>query len=135
MKNKVVLVKAYFAIEYDYRVREVPSGQYERGLLGKKPIMTKIKEKIEVGTSKSRIDSERLATDLEIKINELNEQGFTVKQVVPVISGDYDYLYSDEGVTSSLSLFTGNEKITGGASFGLGYGYSFTDSLIIIAEK
>lgn len=135
MATKVILVKAYFEKEYDYRIREVPSGNYEKGIFGKKPIMTQIKEQIEVGVSKSRVDSIKLAADLEDEISKLNEDGYNVKQILPIISGDYDYLYSDEGVTSSLSMLTGNEKVMGGASFGLGYGYSFTDSLIIVAEK
>lgn len=54
MKNKVVLIKAHFVTEYEELLHKVPSGQYEKG------------------TSKSKIDSERLASDLQESINDLN---------------------------------------------------------------
>ena len=135
MENKVVLVKAHFAMEYEEVSRRVPSGRYEKGLFSQKPIMKTVTEQVEKGISKSKIDSKRLASDLQDAINDLNVQGYKIRQILPVISGDYNYLYSNEGISSSYSMFTGNEEISGGASFGLGYGYSFTDSLIIVAEK
>ncbi len=135
MKNKVVLIKAHFVTEYEELLHKVPSGQYEKGLFRQKMIMETVTEQVEKGTSKSKIDSERLASDLQESINDLNAQGYKIRQILPVISGDYDYLYSNEGISSSPRMFNGTEKIGGGASFGLGYGYSFTDSLIIIAEK
>ncbi|MDG3087806.1 hypothetical protein P7F88_17720 [Vibrio hannami] len=132
--QKTVLVKAHFEIEYEYVKKRVATGEYERTLLGKKEKYKTVMEKVEKGISKSRIDSLRLAEDLQDAINELNNTGFKVTQIVPVTSGDYNYLYSDDGVSSSYSLFTKTESVSGGGSFGLGYGYSFTDSLIILAE-
>ncbi|MGS0682116.1 hypothetical protein ACVBIL_13225 [Shewanella sp. 125m-7] len=111
MKQKIVLVKSYFAkIETDKR-EEVWAA---------KP------KKSEFEYSTCKIDSERLNNDLQLAIETLNNDGYKVVQITPVTSGDFAFRdhFSDPH-------FLGNGVSTEG---GYGYGFSYTDSLIILAE-
>jgi hypothetical protein len=59
------------------------------------------------------IDGEKLSRHLEDYLNELEYQGYTIVDIVPVISGNDNYR---NGI-------------------GYGYAYSFTDGVIIVAKK
>ena len=87
------------------------------------------------GYSDSEVDGERLAADLQKAMDELSAQGYLVTQVTSVISGGYDYVYQSQGVTSSPRILSDTEAVSGGASFGYGYGFSYTDSLIVVATR
>ncbi|MFT2112707.1 hypothetical protein [Marinomonas sp. 2405UD68-3] len=134
--NKVIYVKAYFApVGKNVKIK-VPTGETKKGLFGGEKEVTRKETRWEqTGFSDKKIDSERLAEDLQIAVSKLNDQGYTITQVTPVISGEYDYKYQAQGVTSSPRILSDGEAVSGGASFGYGYGYSYTDSLIIVAEK
>lgn len=112
MKQKVVFVKSYFAkIETDKREQ----------MWAAKPKTS------EFEYSTCKIDSERLNADLEQAITALNQQGYKVMQITPVISGDFAFKdhFSDPHLL-------GNGVSTEG---GYGYGFSYTDSLIVLAEQ
>jgi len=131
-----VLVKSYFvALGKDVTVK-VPTGETKKGFFGgDKDVVRKEKQWQQTGWSDCEIDTDRLATDLEQVISSLNNEGYKVQSITPVISGAYNYKYQDQGISSSARILGKTEAVSGGASYGYGYGYSFTDSLIVIAEK
>ncbi|WP_232775143.1 MULTISPECIES: hypothetical protein [unclassified Shewanella] len=112
MKQKSILVKSYFAkIETDKReemwAAKPKTSQWEY--------------------SNCKIDSERLNNDLQQAIETLNEQGYRVMQITTITSGNYHF--SDHLSDPHL---LGNGVTTEG---GYGYGFSYTDSLVILAEQ
>ncbi|WP_299808516.1 hypothetical protein [uncultured Shewanella sp.] len=112
MKQKIVLVKSYFAkIETDKREE----------MWAAKPKTS------EFEYSTCKIDNQRLNTDLQLAIESLNNDGYKVVQITPVLSGDFAF----EDHFSDPHLL-GNGVTTSG---GYGYGFSYTDSLIILAEQ
>ncbi|MGS0826546.1 hypothetical protein ACVBIO_12110 [Shewanella sp. 0m-8] len=112
MKQKIVLVKSYFAkIETDKREE----------MWAAKPKTSDFEY------STCKIDNERLNDDLQQAIEALNNDGFKVQQITPVTSGDY--VFKDHFSDPHL---LGNGVSTEG---GYGYGFSYTDSLIILAEQ
>jgi hypothetical protein len=130
--NKLVLVKRYFAAVGREITIEVPTGETKKGLFGgEKEVTRKEKQWEQTGFSDCKIDNERLATDLEKVINSLNKDGYKIQSVTPIMSGEYDY--QAEGISSSVRIMRETESVSGGASYG--YGYSYTDSLIVIAER
>lgn len=134
--NKVVLVQCFFkAIGKEVTVK-VPTGETKKGLFGRdKEITRKEKQWKQTGWSDCEIDADRLATDLEQVISSLNEEGYRIQSITPVMSGAYNYNYQAEGISSSARVLGNTEAVSGGASYGYGYGYSYTDSLVVIAEK
>lgn len=134
--NKVVLVKCYFSPIGKEVTIQIPTGETKKGLFGnEKEITRKSKQWKQTGWSDSKVDSNRLSKDLEEVIATLNNEGYKVQSITPVVSGAYDFKYQAEGITSSARLFGNTEAVKGGASYGYGYGYSYTDSLIVVAEK
>lgn len=130
--NKVVHIPAYFIAVGKEKTVKVPTGETKKGLFGgEKEITRKEKQFVQTGWSETQIDSERLAKDLEIAINKLNDEGYEVANITPVISGKYNYDYkTDKNYSTSEKHSYG-----WGYGYGYGYGYSYTDSLIIIAKK
>lgn len=111
MKQKIVLVKSYFAkIETDKREE----------MWAAKPKTSDFEY------STCKVDSDRLDADLRQTIESLNQDGYKVVQITPVISGDFAFKdhFSDPHLL-------GNGVTTEG---GYGYGFSYTDSLVILAE-
>jgi len=134
--QKIVLVKSYFIQMIEEVTREVPTGVSRKGFFGKeKPEFRNETQLEEVGTSDSMVDSERLAVDLAAAVQNLNDEGYTVKSITPIVSGDYSFDFKSDSVKSSSRILRETEKVYGGASYGFGYGYSYTDSLIVLAEK
>ncbi|MGI9279207.1 MAG: hypothetical protein ACR2PX_06205 [Endozoicomonas sp.] len=134
--QKVVLVKSYFIPTGKEVTKKIPTGETKKGLLGgTKDVYRKEAQWEQTGYSDCIIDSERLAIDLQQTIESLSRDGFLVKSITPVTSGDYSYKFQSQGVSSSKRILSETEKVSGGASFGYGYGYSYTDSLIVLAEK
>jgi hypothetical protein len=134
--EKIVHVKAYFLPVGEEVTVKVPTGEIKKGLFGGVKEITK-KEKIfkQTGWSDCKIDSEKLADDLQNVINSLNKDGYKVKSIIPVTSGKYDYKYQSQEIRSSPRILEKTEEVRGGASYGYGYGYSYTDSLLVHAVK
>lgn len=134
--QKVVLIKSYFRPIGKEVTKKIPTGETKKGLFGgDKKVYRKEKQFEKTGYSDCLIDSERLANDLEMTIDTLNRDGFIVKSITPVTSGNYSYEYQSQGISSSKRILSETESVSGGASYGYGYGYSYTDSLIVLAEK
>jgi len=134
--EKVIYIKASFAPVGKEVTVKVPTCETKKGLFGgEKEIMRKEKQWKATGFSDSKIDGEKLANDLQAAIQELNDDGYNIKSITPVISGEYDYKYQAKGISSSPRLIGNTEAVSGGASYGYGYGYSYTECFIIVASK
>lgn len=108
INQKVVLVKSYFS--------KIKGGKGE-ALWTNNPY---------VEYSRCKIDSERLNNDLQKAIEQLNEEGYRIMQITPVVSGLYDFSNN----TTSTGVFSNAISSDGG----YGFGFSYTDSMIIVAE-
>jgi len=121
--EKVVFVKAKFKQIGEMRVIKVPTGEKKKGIMGATTdIFREERQWVVTGTSNKEIDGESLAQDLQQAINALNKDGYTCVSVTQVLSGNYDH------------------KVGGGDNWGngahaYGYGYSFTDGMIVVARK
>jgi len=74
------------------------------------------------GNSACEVDGQRLAKDIDAQVRRLDDEGFRVVAVTPVISGDYSYEHDE---TASGDCCSG---------WGYGYGFSFTEGVVIVAE-
>lgn len=120
--NRAVFVKAYFKPVGKYETVKIPTGEKKKGLLGgQKDVVTEEKKWVQTGVSDREIDGERLTTDLQQAIGELNADGYEVVSVVAVSSGNYNCAYREAP----------------GANFGwgYGYGYSYSEGLIVTARR
>lgn len=101
--------------------KKVPTGEKKKGLFGgEKEVTKKVKEWKQTGFSDRWIDGERLSNDVANAVKALNEEGYEVVAVIPVISGEYSWARGRQG------------NIGG---YGYGYGYSYTEGVSIIAKK
>jgi hypothetical protein len=107
--NRTVYIRALFKEIGECRTVQVPSGK--RGFLGHDRT-TAEQRWVSEGYSDSEIDGERLQRDVQQAVGELNEEGYEVVSLVPVESGAYNW--SAEGYS---------------------YGYSYTEGVIILAQK
>jgi hypothetical protein len=89
MTNKVIYVKAKFKPIGKWETVHVPTGEKKKGLLGEREVMKEEKRWVQTGVSKSEIDGETLARDVELAVQQLNSEGYEVQEVLPVTSGDY----------------------------------------------
>lgn len=129
--NKIVYVKAHFRPMGENVEIEVSTGQFEKGFFGKeKEIKAKVVEWRQTGWSDSQIDGELLSDNIAEAVRGLNNDGYEVQSILPIISGAYDFKYEYKAAHHSGGLFEG-----GGWGYGYGYGYSFTEGVTIIARK
>jgi len=115
MNNKVVYVKTHFKPIYS------KPGML-RSLLGKSQTGSLIhppKQLEQKGWSDCEVDGERLAKDISNIVEQLNKDGYEVLSISNIVSGAHQSDYS----TSDNS------------SYGLGYGYSFTEGVMVLAKK
>lgn len=139
--NKVIYVKAQFKTLYKDVEVDVPTGEKKKGFLGfgEKDVTKKEIQTQEVGVSDCEIDGELLTEDIDKALTVLNEEGYELVSISPTLSGAYNYKYQAQGVSSSrrTGFFDNNttEEISGGASFGYGFGFSYTEGVTIIAKK
>lgn len=92
--------------------------QSESLWLGKKEIpKEKIKYEANHKYSDCLVDGHKLSEDVEEAINQLSKENFKVVSITPITSGSYE-------VFSGLSNYNG-----------YGYGFSYTEGMLIYAEK
>lgn len=104
---------------------EVPTGEKKKDLFRReREVMVQETRWEQRGWSDREIDGERLAEDLAQLTHELNEDGYEVINVVPIISGAYHWQYESQGVTSRPRMFLGTEAVSGGGGYSYGYGFS-----------
>lgn len=134
--NKVVYVKAFFRPVGKNVTVKVPTGDKKKGLFGgEKDVMTKETRWEQTGWSDCLIDGERLSKDIGTAIKTLNQEGYEVVTIMPIVSGSYNYQYQSQGISSNRRVLSETEKVSGGASYGYGYGYSYTEGVSIIAKR
>ncbi|AXJ04617.1 hypothetical protein CFN16_10925 [Pseudomonas fluorescens] len=121
--NKAVYVKAHFCPIGENVEVKVPTGRMKKGLFGEKEEMEKVIEWKQTGWSDSQIDGQRLNEDINDAVKRLNEEGYEVQSILPILSGAYSYDYKYK------------EMPQGGWGYGYGYGYSYTEGVTIIAKK
>lgn len=140
--EKVIFVQAHFRPLYKEVTIEVPTGEKKKGLFGgEKDVTTKEKKNQATGElSDSEIDGVRLAEDCQKTIDSLNNEGYSVISITPVESGAYTYQAQEVASSTEVTTVGGGigkgkvtEKISGGVSYG--YGYSYTEGLIVVASK
>ncbi|MDR1848647.1 MAG: hypothetical protein LBQ75_01255 [Zoogloeaceae bacterium] len=129
--NKVVYVKAFFKpLGKSVKVKNKNlSREWKKGILGS--------ENDEM-LSDCEIDGERLSEDVATAIASLNQEGYEVIAVLPVISGNYFYKYQSavKYQTDRLPFVPDRwETISDSPSYGFGYGFSYTEGVSIIAKK
>ena len=117
--NRTVFIRAPFKV-----VSELKAGEYDRGFFGKQVVEEDIQE-----LSKSEIDGEKLALLVGEAIAELNRNGYRIVSLTPVTSGAFD---SHGNVVRSSDVW---QEVSGAHSISYGYGYSYTEGIIILAER
>ncbi len=131
---RTIFVQAFFKKLYKDRIFEVPTGETRRGFFGgEKPVMEKKTELIHVGFSDCEIDGGRLAGDVNEAIGNLAREGYEPLSVTPITSGNWVREFAELQIEGSTSY--GSGKITGSGGYGLGYGYSFTEGVLIVGRQ
>lgn len=121
MHNRVVYIPAKFATVGKRHVVQVPMGKTKSGWFGKQPIMAEETKFEPTGTSDCNINVGQLADEIAADVQVLNEEGYEVVTVTPLITGDYDY-------RTRWSFW-------GCAAADYGYGYSYTKGVVITARR
>ena len=113
MTSKVVHIRSYYKPTGKEVMVDVPTGEIEQGAFGReKKIMKKeMRFKPDGGFSDVSIDGERLSEDIAKAAEQLDAEGYEVVSVVPITSGAYR------------------------SQAGLGYGYSITSGVTLVAKK
>lgn len=125
--NRVIFIPAYGLPITKQVTKTVETGEIKKTFFGKEKAVTKtVKDTEVVGESDSQVDAVRLSDDLRRIVEEQNAEGYEVVSVTPIISGDYDYVYS-EGNGKKIHAHKG--------SYGYGYGYSFTEGLTLVVKQ
>ena len=134
--EKVVYVKAKFRPVGRYVTEDVPTGKEEKGFFGQKKIIYEKKKVWEkTGYSDCLIDGELLNEDIQKAINNLNQEGYQVVSITPIQSGGYNYSYKEGNISSSKRILFDTEAVQGTTGYSYGYGFSYTESVIILARK
>ncbi len=104
----------------------------------KEPVYEERQEVVDSGSvSDCRIDGNALATNLKQTIDTLAGEGFEVMSVIPITSGNWNYkthvgqIWKDVGPALTGHVGHGVEPF----AWGYGYGYSFTEGLIVTAVR
>ena len=126
MGVKSIWVKAPFKEEGTWQIEKFQNGttkrKIEKGFFGKKvveeevPVYEERKVWKVTKVSDCEIDGERFNKNIEAAIRKLEEEGLQVISITPVISGKYEYDYNVP------------------ATYGWGYGFSYTEGVSIIAR-
>ena len=125
--NKTVYVQSYFKAIGREATVQVATGEKKRSFFGGETEITRnATQWQQTGWSDCEIDGERLARELQVAIDKLNHEGYSVISVSPITSGHYDYKYQPNGTLAGSCS---------GGGFGYAYGYSVTEGLIVIAHR
>lgn len=132
---KTIFIPTYFKPIRKDVIESVPTGETKKNWLGnEKQITKKITSQKIVGWSDSEIDGERLSADINKEIEKWTSENIRIVSILPITSGNYNYEFSSQGISSSRRFFSETEKVRGGGSYGFGYGYSYTEGVLICIE-
>lgn len=136
MTNKLVYISAHFKPVGKYVTVQVPTGETKKGFFGgEKAVYAKQQQWQQTGWSDCLVDGQRLSQDIAQAIDALNRDGYELVAISPITSGTYFYQFNDQGITSSPRILRDTEKVSGGGSYGFGYGFSYTEGVTLIAKK
>ena len=134
-KYKQILVPVPMAEHYEVNTIRRQTGtktvQKHKGIMNPKkvtveePIYEYIEEALPTGkSSDTEPDSKKTAKDVESACNALAKDGYKVISVTPILRGVYGH-HTKPGII---------KKGTGATGYAYGFGYSVTDSLIVLGE-
>lgn len=138
--NKIIYIPTSFKAEKILQTVKVSTGEFKRGFFGgEKEIIRKEEQWVPTGErSKSEIDGEQLSRDIAHAIRDLNMEGYEVTSITSITSGQYFSTFHAQEVEGKGIFHSGGDgklNISGGGSYGLGYGYSYTEGVIILARR
>lgn len=133
MGTRCVWVEAPFKELGTWETEKVQVGstvnRVEKGIFNKKLVdqVTPVYEEKKVwkqrAISDSLIDGQKLSELINDAIQSLENEGYEVVSITPITSGKYDYDYE-------APIVNAKDR----ASYGWGYGYSFTEGVTIFAK-
>jgi len=113
---------------------KVPTGETRKGFFGGEKAVTRTEQRQEItGYSDCQIDGEALARRMHEAIDPWLAQGYELFSITPVTSGSYNY-YSQQGSINTKFIGTYG-YVSGTGSVSYGYGYSYTEGLIVVLKK
>jgi len=127
---KTFFVQSEMVETGDFVEKQIGTGEFKKGLFGKKEIMTTEKVWVKSGNSDCFIDGQVTAKKLAEKLAEIEKLGMVVHSVESVISGNWKY--ETGSLMNQHGLIIKNKTNAGG--WGYGYGYSYTSGYIIFAK-
>ncbi|MGH8601834.1 MAG: hypothetical protein ACREXR_03350 [Gammaproteobacteria bacterium] len=120
---ETIWVEAHHKKKGRWEEYEEKTGDFKKGLFGEKAVTIKKKRWVELNEYHDHIiDGKKLSADIKKAIDILTENGFTVHEITPVLSGRYSW--SDYGRSNQ-----------GGAPTCASWGYSVTEGVVITAKK
>lgn len=131
--NKTIVVKAHFIayeMEEDFEIYDEGVGDKIKNFFLKIAVNRQINSGVKSNKepqkyiSDKTIDIVRLNEDINQEITNLNNSGYEVISITPITSGEYKYDYEAPTVNAQFR-----------PSYGWGYGFSYTNGVIITAKK
>lgn len=133
---KTLFVQSSFTDTYKWEEVKVPTGAVKKTLFGGEKQVTRAEvRKVPNGKSICKIDGEKLSEDLSTAISSLENDGYEIISITPIISGDFNYEYKSMSLDSSARMLRETEKLSGSGGYGYGYGFSYTEGLLVLAKK
>jgi len=102
----------------------IEAGEYNRGLFGKQTVEEDIIE-----YSDSEIDGDKFSQLIDDAVKKLNNDGYRVTSITPITSGKFNH---HANVVRTSNVW---EDVDGAHVISYGYGYSYTEGVIILGEK
>lgn len=125
---KSVFVEAPMKKLMEHVTKQVPTGELKKGFFGGDKRLFKEDRVLQVtGISNCEVDGDELATQVNLVLAELVRNGYEPITVIPITSGAYNY----KDVEGQRSMYENREAIVGG---GWGYGYSYTEGVLLVAK-
>lgn len=132
---KTIFIPAQFKPITKQSLVKTPTGERKRNWLGieKDVYETKLTDTI-IRYSDCEIDGNKLTEDVNTELEKWGEKLIRIISLTPISSGRYNYSYNNSKIESSTRVFGNTEKVFGGGSYGFGYGFSYTEGIMICIE-
>ena len=131
---KSIWVASHFKELGRWETKSVQTGAatktVEKGLFKKRavevevPIFAEQREWVATGVSDCEIDGEKFSKDIGAAIEALEDEGFELLTITPILSGSYKYDFEAPVINSRDR-----------PSYGWGYGFSYTSGVTIVARR
>ena len=132
---KTIFVKSEFEKTYREKTIRRKTGKMKEGLFGGlKPEKIKEKKLVLDRVSDCKIDGSATSDSVNQVITDLVKEGFKILSITPVTSGSYKYDYRIGSISSNKRIFSDTESVYGNSGYSYGYGFSYTEGVLILAE-